>query len=176
MNHYASTLPESVTYREPVGDNENDSSLGQESVQEQAQEPMLSKEQEPLCYKGDSCSKSCLCPASASASASAKQDQDQDQEPRSITIENEAGEAIVLKAYSTSDENRIMINRVDMSFYEFKGYLADIGMVDDYEMLEKKHWQDMKNISYFSACLGALSVLSLISWFVLLTRALTVVS
>ena len=167
MSHYASTLPESVTYQEPIGDNENDSSLGQESVQEQ--------DQEPLCYKGDSCSKSCLCPdapAPASASASANQDQ----EPRSITIENQAGETIVLKAYSTSDENRIVINTVDMSFYEFKGYLADIGMVDDYEMIEQKHWHDIRVISLLSATIGAMSVMGLISWFVLVTRALTTVA
>jgi len=163
MSHYASTLPESVTYREPVGENENDSSLGQESVQESAQES--------LCYKGVSCSKSCLCPStdSDSASASAKQ------EPRSITIENEAGDRIVLKAYSTT-EDRIVVNTVDMSFYEFKGYLADIGMVDEYEMLEKKHWNDIKIISLLSVVVGAMSVMGVISWFVLLTRGLAVVA
>jgi hypothetical protein len=97
-------------------------------------------------------------------------------EPRSITIENQAGETIVLKAYSTSDENRIMINRVDMSFYEFKGYLADIGMVDDYDMIEKKHWQDMRCISTCSAAIGALSVIGLISWFILLTQSLSMLA
>jgi hypothetical protein len=61
---------------------------------------------------------------------------------------------------------------VDMSFYEFKGYLADIGMVDDYDMIEKKHWQDIKIISVCSASLGALSVMGLISWFVLLAQSL----
>jgi hypothetical protein len=81
----------------------------------------------------------------------------------------------VLKAYSTT-EDRIVVNRVDMSFYEFKGYLADIGMVDEYEMLEKKHWNDIKIISLLSLVVGAMSVMGIISWFVLLTRGLTVVA
>lgn len=164
MSHYASTLPESVTYsepmltREPTLGTESESAFGQESAQESAQEP------EALSYKGDSCSKACLCPSSVK--------QSQDQDTKSIRIENEAGDTIVLKAYSTSDENRIMINTVDMSFYEFKGYLADIGMVDDYDMIEKKHWQDIKIISTCSAFMAAVSVMGLISWFVLLTRSL----
>jgi len=139
MSHYASVLPESVTY------------------QESSNEPVLDEKSECLCYKGDSCSKACMC---------------EEEEPRSITIENEAGDSIVLKAYSTTTENRIVINTVDMSFYEFKGYLADIGMVDDYDMIEKKHWQDIKNVSACSAYLGALSVMGLISWFILLAQGL----
>jgi hypothetical protein len=136
----------------------------QESAQESVQESELCSEQDSLCYKGDSCSKSCLCPESS-----------QEQDPRSITIENEAGAKLVLKAYSTN-ENRIVVNTVDMSFYEFKGYLANIGMVDDYEMLEKKHWNDIKIISLLSAIVGAMSVMGVISWFILLTHGLTVVA
>ena len=152
MSHYASTLPESISYQEP------DTSFLQECIQESSQEPFP---EESLCYKGDPCSKGCLCPTS------------QEEEPRSITIENEAGDKIVLKAYSTKTENRISINTVDMSFYEFKGYLADIGMVDDYDMIEKKHWQDIKIISTCSAFLGALSVMAIISWFLLLAKNLS---
>jgi hypothetical protein len=163
MSHYASTLPDSVTYQEPV---QEFCSLGQESVQESAQE-LCSEQDAPICYKGESCSKSCLCPDFAS--------QKEDQEPRSITIENEAGDTLFLKAYSTT-EDRIVVNTVDMSFYEFKGYLADIGMVDEYEMLEKKHWNDIKIISVLSAFIGAMSVMGVISWFILLTRGLTVVA
>ena len=174
MSHYASTLPDSVTYREPMLAMDELCSLGQESVQESAQESVQEpelrseEEQDSLCYKGDSCSKSCLCPCPP-------RPESQDQEPRSITIENEAGDTIVLKAYSTT-EDRIVVNRVDMSFYEFKGYLADIGMVDEYEMLEKKHWNDIKIISLLSLVVGAMSVMGIISWFVLLTRGLTVVA
>jgi len=170
MSHYASTLPESVTYnepmlaREPVLGTESESAFGQESAQESSQESVVCQDnsnESVLCYRGESCSKGCLCPAAS-----------QEEEPKSITIENEAGDKIVLKSYSTKSENRISINTVDMSFYEFKGYLADIGMVDDYDMLENKHWRDIKIISTFSACLGGLSVMALIAWFVLLVQGI----
>ena len=165
MTHYASVLLDSVTYeesdsalgQESVLGNETDSALGQESIQESCQESVLEDEsvldQEPV-----------LEDESALENES---------DPRSITIENEAGDTIVLKAYSTSQENRIVINAVDMSFYEFKGYLAEIGMVDDYDMIEKKHWNDIKTISCCSAFVGAISVMGMISWLILLTQSIS---
>ena len=171
MTHYASVLLDSVTYeesdsalgQESVLGNETDSALGQESIQESCQESVLEEE-------------SVLEDESVLDQESVLEDEsvlENESGPRSITIENEAGDTIVLKAYSTSQENRIVINAVDMSFYEFKGYLAEIGMVDDYDMIEKKHWNDIKTISCCSAFVGAISVMGMISWLILLTQSIS---
>ena len=150
MSHYASVLPESVTYAD-------DSS--QEQPLTQSAQSAQSTQSECLSYKSDGCSKSCLCSSVNEAAPD-----------NSVTVENEGGEKIILMSYSKDGENRIVINQVDMSFNEFKGYLGDIGMVDDYEIIEEKHLNELKNVSTCSALVASLAVMGLISWFSLLLR------
>jgi hypothetical protein len=83
------------------------------------------------------------------------------------TITNDNGDELVMSSYSTKDtlcQKRIVVNDIDMSFEEFRGYLDSVGMPDEHELYEERRMNELKTVVIITSLIIGFGLLLLTMW------------
>ena len=80
------------------------------------------------------------------------------------TVTNENGDELVLRSYSNESNKRIVVNDVDMTFEEFRGYLSAAGMPDEHEVYEERRLNELKIVAIVTSVITGLGLLVFAMW------------